>query len=430
MPDQMWAGIPPDATGGWLSQHNFARCVMSDVYALLDYLSGRALPSLTAPSHHSVRSHRHSIGVDALMNEPMPAEMTREMIEHDLADQVALLSRAMMIGKQLDADNGGISAAELAFLIRARDQLNVWSAPATGNSISFTIRVVGNLLGKEKDKGHGRHNRYIIPDESLDAAAFDLAVFVRGCLRLLKIVLILTVLLSTYVACGKLLLDTRDAANRDSGANFTSLSAVITYNSGRAAASNAASDTPNLPARDTLINNICQNVGLSALVEQNCSAREELRLRKKDISDLLRMWVCPFCQIGSDEKVAQWSSTLIGIIGNYLLPVLYGWLGALGFVLRRLNRQLADCLLTPRDIRANSIRIVLGTVTGACIGLFVNSSTGAATLTGVGGAAVTLSASGVAFLAGYGVEGVFKMLDTLINKVFTNSDGQKDRSSL
>jgi hypothetical protein len=236
--------------------------------------------------------------------------------------------------------------------------------------------------------------------------------------------------LSTYVACGKLLLDTRDAANRDSGANFASLSAVATSSSGRATASNAASDTPDLSARDTLINNICQNVGLSVLVERNCTAREELKLRKKDISDLLRMWICPFCQIGSDEKVAQWSSTLIGIIGNYLLPVLYGWLGALGFVLRRLNRQLADCLLTPRDIRANSIRIVLGTVTGACIGLFVNSSTGAATLTGVGGAAVTLSASGIAFLAGYGVEGVFKMLDTLINKVFTNSDGHKDRSPL
>jgi hypothetical protein len=128
----------------------------------------------------------------------------------------------------------------------------------------------------------------------------------------------------------------------------------------------------------------------------------------------------------SDEKVAQWAATSTGVLGNYLLPFLYGWLGALGFVLRRLNQQLADCLLTPRDLRANSIRIRLGMVTGACIGLFVNSSTGAATLTGLGGAAVTLSASGVAFLAGYGVEAVFKMLDTLLNHVFRINVERKD----
>jgi hypothetical protein len=57
-------------------------------------------------------------------------------------------------------------------------------------------------------------------------------------------------------------------------------------------------------------------------------------------------------------------------------------------------------------------------MTGAWIGLFVNSSTGAATLTGFGGAAVTLTASSVAFLAGYGVEAVFKMLDGLMNLLF------------
>jgi len=72
---------------------------------------------------------------------------------------------------------------------------------------------------------------------------------------------------------------------------------------------------------------------------------------------------------------------------------------------------------------------VLGLVTGACIGLFVNNSTGAATLTGLGGAAVMLSASGVAFLAGYGVEAVFKLLDGFIDHMFRTNEDHRSRSA-
>jgi hypothetical protein len=49
---------------------------------------------------------------------------------------------------------------------------------------------------------------------------------------------------------------------------------------------------------------------------------------------------------------------------------------------------------------------------------FVNSSA----------AAATLSASGIAFIAGYGVEGVFKMLDALVNHLFRTTEEQKPAS--
>ena len=55
-----------------------------------------------------------------------------------------------------------------------------------------------------------------------------------------------------------------------------------------------------------------------------------------------------------------------------------------------------------------------------------NSSAGAATMQGIGGAAVTLSASGLAFLAGYGVEAAFNLLDMLIKHVFKVNGEKKD----
>ena len=55
---------------------------------------------------------------------------------------------------------------------------------------------------------------------------------------------------------------------------------------------------------------------------------------------------------------------------------------------------------------------------GGSIGL-VFSSSSVAQATGVLGAAATLSSTaGFAFLAGYGVEAVFKLLDTIITQVF------------
>jgi hypothetical protein len=198
----------------------------------------------------------------------------------------------------------------------------------------------------------------------------------------------------------------------------------------------AAMHQPSTTPADDEIKAFCDANKTNFLVDQSCWQRDQLKVRKTDIHTILTRWIRPFSTPASpdtsgphaDETTEQWATTVVGVLGNYLLPILYGALGSVGFVLRRLNRQLADFLLMPRDLRANKIRITLGIVMGACIGLFVNSSVGAATSTGLGGAAVTLSASGIAFLAGYGVEAVFKMFDTLINHVFRIDVERKDAS--
>jgi hypothetical protein len=417
----------PHGTGPYYRE--FIAQVMSDVYALLDYLSGRAWPSLDPlPGHPRPTRQDHRPG------EPRDAtdcsDTDCEKIDYDFSDRSRLFCRAMRVGEELGATGGTIGPTDAAFLIRVRDHLNVQAFPATGSSISFTLRVIEKLGGK-KQKSGAVHTQYIIRNDNLDEAAFRLAKFVNCRVKMSFVVLLTTVALSTYVACGKLLLDTSDAVNRDFGANLAAISAETSRHQSPDLIPATADEFTNYPPSqipDRRIDYFCRDYNSSITVSQACHQREELKIRKQNIHNLLRLWICPWSNISSDEQVAQWAATRIAVGGNYLLPVFYGLLGALGYVLRRLNQQLSDYLLTPRDRRANQIRVRLGMMTGACIGLFVNSSTGAATLTGIGGAAVTLTASSVAFLAGYGVEVVFKMLDGLMNLLFRVDEHRKGGS--
>jgi hypothetical protein len=406
----------------------FVRCVMSDVYALLDYLSGRAVPAIAPPVPYKRTQTRfgepsvQAPGPDATGNCGRAAR-DAEAIDDDLMDRNGLVCRIMRISAGMQASPA--SPTDVAFLILARDLLNRQAAPVTGSTISFTLRVMHELLGRgRRGRGAPMPSDYLIDDESLDSAASALARFVRLHVGMLWVLLVLAVMLSTYVAFGKLVLDTRDAVNRDLGNN---ISTIMSEANPRTAAPRALTESE---TTYEWIELLCGLDHPTASLNLSCGQHHELRVRKENVHDLLARWV-PLKSFKGlpDEESSQWATTMIGVGGNYLLPVLYGWLGALGSVLRRLNRQLADYLLTPRDLRASRIRIVLGVVTGACIGLFVNNSTGAATLSGLGGAAVTLSASGVAFLAGYGVEAVFKMLDGLIDHIFRLRDADRGSSA-
>lgn len=109
--------------------------------------------------------------------------------------------------------------------------------------------------------------------------------------------------------------------------------------------------------------------------------------------------------------------------GNYFLPILFALLGATVYVILDFYSKLRDSLLAPRDAVLSWIRLVLGMVLGACVGLFFSTANPSASGAAPSGAAmaesITLSASGLAFIAGFGVEGVFGMLDSLVRRVFS-----------
>jgi hypothetical protein len=99
-------------------------------------------------------------------------------------------------------------------------------------------------------------------------------------------------------------------------------------------------------------------------------------------------------------------------VSGYVLPVLMGLLGSMTYVLRRYLRSVGDRLVTPRDLREYIVRLVLGTVFGVAIGFFTSTNGNAAEQV-IGNSASSLGAPALAFLAGYGVETVFRMLDGL-----------------
>ena len=87
------------------------------------------------------------------------------------------------------------------------------------------------------------------------------------------------------------------------------------------------------------------------------------------------------------------------------------------------NQKIRLSLLKPRDCRMIRVQLLLGIITGACIGLFLTPSETSISGAPLSGGSVALSASALSFLAGFGVEGVFKMLENTLITVF---GGQRD----
>ena len=112
--------------------------------------------------------------------------------------------------------------------------------------------------------------------------------------------------------------------------------------------------------------------------------------------------------IGDDglEQVLSRSKSIPLILSQYFLPMLYGLLGSLTYILRTISREIHDVTFTSASSADYSLRWPLGMLAGVTIGLFFDP----AQFSGFGAVAPL----GVAFLAGYGVEFFFKLLDGLV----------------
>ena len=120
-------------------------------------------------------------------------------------------------------------------------------------------------------------------------------------------------------------------------------------------------------------------------------------------------------------------AAMLAMMTTYLLPMSFGVVGTLAALLRAIQRKVNESTLSPRDLALSLFRLPLGMVAGICVGLFFTPS-GNVVQTGSEIGALTLSASGVAFLAGYGAEGFFRMLDALVAHLFNLDRSQPQRS--
>jgi hypothetical protein len=121
--------------------------------------------------------------------------------------------------------------------------------------------------------------------------------------------------------------------------------------------------------------------------------------------------------IATQEDV-QSITLVLSAYASYVLPVLFGLVGTIASFLRDISNRITGSILSPRDETLAIIRIILGAIAGLAVGLFFAPSSTAAQISS-GAGVLTLSASGIAFLAGYGADGFFRMIDSMIFRLFS-----------
>jgi hypothetical protein len=109
----------------------------------------------------------------------------------------------------------------------------------------------------------------------------------------------------------------------------------------------------------------------------------------------------------------QWAEAWLHVIGGIVLPILYGMLGAGAAAARMLAAKMRDCTLTPRDGLLAFINLGLGSLIGGGITLFLNTDSASDPHS-----ISHLSASASCFLAGFAVDGAYRMLERLSDALF------------
>lgn len=332
-------------------------------------------------------------------------------------------------------------AEDAALLIRAKDYLNRLSHPASGSTIAFTTLVTQGAAEHKKLEAEGEVLGTRPPTRSsLAQSAYpDLVSKAAGFRRWMTVisagllfVLIMTCLLSWYTAYGNAALS-----------EYAATEAASVLARGKVEEAELKEIKPGgAPGADkanpVAISRYCVRKPVTVAEAQLCETRWKLGANLQRVQRRLYTWLCVRPFSGCDTKdltipakpTAGTSATddtlanapsraaaLVNIMGSAVLPFLYGLLGAGAAIIRSLSRKIRASLLSPRDLHLSMQQLALGAVVGACIGLFIaapgNSETGESLL-----GPVTLSASAISFVAGFGVEAVFQALEALIARIF------------
>jgi hypothetical protein len=155
-----------------------------------------------------------------------------------------------------------------------------------------------------------------------------------------------------------------------------------------------------------------------------------LNWRRDEIAQMLAKWMFlkPEPSLGSSESVLNaehvvlLASRVLEVLQQYVLPLLYGWLGAMTYVLRILGPQARARLYSVDDQVGFNLRIWLGIVAGLAIGWFFRSDKGETT-TAVG----SIWALALAFVAGYSVELLFTAMDRIVTAFSGAPEGSGQR---
>ncbi len=119
----------------------------------------------------------------------------------------------------------------------------------------------------------------------------------------------------------------------------------------------------------------------------------------------------------AEATVIDFAATVVNVFSNNVLPIMFGLLGTLAGVMRSIYAKVRDSTLSPRDHRLSWSLLPLGSVAGLTVGLIITPNAGSP---GVN-AGITLSSASLSFLAGYGSELFFGMLDAALTRIFSTN---------
>ena len=115
-----------------------------------------------------------------------------------------------------------------------------------------------------------------------------------------------------------------------------------------------------------------------------------------------------------EGDVADFAESVVNVFSNNILPMFFGVLGTLSGLMRSITAKVRESTLNPRDHRLSWSLIPMGAVAGLTVGLIIRPNAGSLGFTTIS----SLSATALSFLAGYGAEGFFTMLDGLLLRIF------------
>ncbi|MCP4695617.1 MAG: hypothetical protein GY862_02035 [Gammaproteobacteria bacterium] len=109
---------------------------------------------------------------------------------------------------------------------------------------------------------------------------------------------------------------------------------------------------------------------------------------------------------------------VLQVLQSYLLPLLYGLLGAAAYVLRSLIRDIRDATYNPQMDIQYGVKMFLGASAGPMIGYFIAPQG----TSGLG----SLSPMALSFVAGYNIDVLFIAMDRIISSISKKASGTEN----
>jgi hypothetical protein len=317
--------------------------------------------------------------------------------------------------REIHAQRGTLSGADIKFLLEFRDYLNSRSYPAMGSTISFTTLVIGE---GHKEKAAVLDAQKAYPEYRIPARLLSRALARGQCVAVAATIIVAVV--AAYVYWGNLIVsniaqiaEKKDAAERIitsqelTGATKGADGLYVRFCEDGKNDKSTSGTTKMIAFHSTEQYHICDKMSdLAGKME-------------RDYEDLNYWWKVATIGRAPEKGVPdQTAAALLAVLNGYLIPLLMGFLGSTAYVLRLYLSSMRDRLLNPYFLRSARVRVALGTLSGLAIGFFLSPGGNAAKSPAELAAVVTLSTPALAFLAGYAVEVLFKFIDLLAEQVF------------